>query len=41
MQSIPRGKLFDDYNKKNLILLYFVEVVSLLHVTSLQEFMGL
>lgn len=40
IQSIPWGMLFDDYNKKRSILLFFVKVFSLPHVTQLQEFMG-
>lgn len=40
IQSIPWGMLFDDYNKKRSILLFFVKVFPLSRVTQLQEFMG-
>lgn len=41
IQSVPWGLLFDDYNKKkDLFLLFFVKVLSLLHVTQLQGFKG-
>lgn len=40
VQSIPWGMLSDDYNKKRSILLFFVKVISLSHVTQFQEFMG-
>lgn len=39
IQSIPWGTLFDDYNKKRSIRLFFVKVFPLCHATQLQEFM--